>query len=251
MYRKLILNLFTVSLLLWAYSVTAQQSPQSVLFVGNSYFYYNNSLHNHVKALIEADQPAFAKKLDFKSATIGGAELQHHQIEWLIDNKKIGGNQPFEWVILAGNSADALEPQSSFRFEQTVKNYDQIIRAHGAKTALYMVHAYVAPHPKANPENIKKVELMYKSVANQVGAMLIPVGLAFEESYKRRPELKLHNSLDGSHPSIYGTYLAACVIYAKLYLRTPIGNSYNMSGQVTEEIKDFLQTVAWDIVQRN
>ena len=26
----------------------AEQSPERVLFVGNSYIYYNNSLHNHV-----------------------------------------------------------------------------------------------------------------------------------------------------------------------------------------------------------
>ena len=249
--KKILLGLIMVALSGWTWTAAhAQQTPQRILFVGNSYFYYNNSLHNHVKGLVDAAQPELGKKLDYKSATIGGAELQHHPIEWLIESQNIGVAQPFEWVILAGNSADALDVQSAQRFKQTVKRFDAIIRAHGARTALYMVHAYVAPNAKAHPNNIRQIAQMYGSVAREIGATVLPVGLAFEESYKRRPDLRLHSLQDGSHPSVYGTYLAACVVYAQIYQTSPIGNPYNMHGQVPSDIQSFLQQVAWDTVRQ-
>ena len=49
--------------------------PERVLFVGNSYYYYNNSLHNHVSNLVKAAEPALGERLQFKSSTIGGAAL--------------------------------------------------------------------------------------------------------------------------------------------------------------------------------
>lgn len=251
MIKKFHINLIIYIILGYVLTANAQQEPQRILFVGNSYFYYNNSLHNHVKALVEASQPELSKTLEYKSATIGGAELEHHQIEWLIQPQKIGVKKPFEWVILAGNSADALDANATIRFVETVKKFDHIIRSQGAKTALYMVHAYVAPHPKENPNNIRKVEKMYSNVSQEIGATLLPVGLAFEESYKRRPDLLLHSQQDGSHPSLYGTYLAACVVYSKIYNKTPVGNSYDIYSQVPKDVKEFLQRVAWDVVQNN
>jgi hypothetical protein len=50
-------------------------TPTRVLFVGNSYFYYNDSLHNHVRRMAMAADPGLERKLHYKSATIGGARL--------------------------------------------------------------------------------------------------------------------------------------------------------------------------------
>ena len=52
-------------------------NPERVLFVGNSYYYYNNSLHNHVSHLVKASDAALGARLQFKSSTIGGAALNH------------------------------------------------------------------------------------------------------------------------------------------------------------------------------
>ena len=35
-------------------------APAQVLFVGNSYFYYNDSLHNHVNRLVQAHDEGLA-----------------------------------------------------------------------------------------------------------------------------------------------------------------------------------------------
>src|SRR5690349_19776924 len=42
--------------------------PHSATFIGNSFFYYNNSLHNHVSLLMKSANPAY--KLRMTSVTI-------------------------------------------------------------------------------------------------------------------------------------------------------------------------------------
>ena len=46
-----------------------------ILFVGNSYLYYNDSLHNHVKRMVQEKFPKRKKLLSYKSSTIGGSRL--------------------------------------------------------------------------------------------------------------------------------------------------------------------------------
>lgn len=242
------LVLSALALSFWA--AAAPNFPQRVLFVGNSYFYYNNSLHNHVRGFVEAGPKNKDQKLSYKSATIGGATLDHQPIEWLTEPGRIGVKEAFEVVILAGNSADALSDGSRQNFADTVRRFDQVIKSHGGKTALYMTHAYVPPHKKVSADNITKIADMYTTVGRDIGADVIPVGLAFAEAYKRKPDLQLHSEYDGSHPNVAGSYLAAAVVYAKLYGVNPVGNAYDYHGQVPADVARFLQEVAWDVVTK-
>jgi hypothetical protein len=224
-------------------------NPQRVLFVGNSYFYYNNSLHNHVRRLVAAADPPLGQKLAYKSATIGGAILAHHDIEYLTRPGRIGVAQPFELVILQGASHEPLAEPQRARFRQTVIEFAKTIAARGGATALYMTHAYAAPHPQADARNLRLTEDLYVSTGNEIGALVIPVGLAFEEAYRRRPDIRLHHD-DGSHPSALGTYLAACTVFASVYGRSPVGNPYDDGGRIDRDTAAFLQRVADDTVKK-
>jgi len=229
-------------------------SPERVLFVGNSYYYYNNSLHNHVSSLVKSADAELGSRLQFKSATIGGAALNHHNLPHLIAPARIGVSQPFEWVVMQGGSGEPLSPRRREIFRQTASVNAALIRDQGGQVALYMTHAYVKPHRQFKPENIVATEAMYVDVGNEIGALVIPVGLAFEEAYRRFPDLKFHNR-DGTHPSLLGTYLAACTTYAALYGRSPVGNAYRAEGLIEEGLATQLQQVAQDVVtqffQRN
>ncbi len=224
--------------------------PQRILFVGNSYFYYNDSLHNHVLRIAIAADPASEKSLQYKSATISGAPLTHHNIQYLLEPGQLGIKQPFDVVILQGNSADALSDAGRASFREKVLEFNTEIKKRGAKSALYMTHAYVKPNKLANPDMIGKIEEMYVSVGNEAGVIVIPVGLAFEEAYRQRPDIKLQKVYDGSHPDLIGTYLAACVVYASLYGKSPVGNSYDYYGKVDKETAAFLQKVADETVRK-
>jgi hypothetical protein len=224
--------------------------PTHVLFVGNSYFYYGDSLHNHIQRLVTGADSSLQGKLNYKSATIGGAELAHHNIDHLTQPGRIGVKEPFQLVILQGASNEPLSPARRAKLRETIIEFDKIIRARGARTALYVPHVYVKPHKEAKPENIVQTMDLYVSVGNEIGALVIPVGLAFEEAYRRRPGMQLHKDFDGSHPELIGTYLAACVVYASVYGKSPVGNKYDYYGKIEPETAAFLQQVAADTVKK-
>ena len=260
-HRKSMLRtlLFAVILPLGHLSVAAAEpavkapqvdTPTHVLFVGNSYLYYGDSLHNHVRRMAIAGDPGLAKKMKYKSATISGAALAHHNIDHLTQPGRIGVKEPFQVVILQGGSFAPLSEKRRAQFREKVIEFNKIITERGGKTALYLTHAHVEPHKRANPENIRLTEDLYVSVGNEVGALVIPVGLAFEEAYRRRPDMKLHKEYDGSHPALAGTYLAACTVYASIYGQSPVGNSYDYFGKIDKETALFLQQVAEDTVKK-
>ena len=226
---------------------TANVSLERVLFVGNSYFYYNNSLHNHVKNLAESAYPVLASKLQYKSATIGGAALSHHNMDHLTTPGQLGVAQPFQWVVMQGGSGEPLSPRRRETFRQTAIANAEIIRSRGGRVALYMTPAYVKPHKQVSPQNMPATEAMYVAVGNEIAALVIPVGLAFEEAYRRFPEMQLHNK-DGTHPSLLGTYLAACTTWAALYGQSPVGNTYRADGAIDLPVALQLQQVAQDVV---
>lgn len=225
-------------------------TPTRVLFVGNSYLYYGDSLHNHVRRMAIAADPSLEKKMAYKSATIGGASLAHHNIDYLTEPGRIGVKEPFELVILQDGSAGPLSEKRRAEFREKVMEYSKIIAERGGKTALYLTHAYVKPHKRARPENIRLTADTYVSVGNEAGALVIPVGLAFEEAYRRKPDMKLHKDYDGSHPDLVGTYLAACTVYASIYGKSPVGNPYDYYGKIDRKTAAFLQQVAHDTVTK-
>lgn len=224
-----------------------KSNPERVLFVGNSYYYYNNSLHNHVSNLVKAADPALGAKLQFKSATIGGSALHQHNIAHLTEPGRIGVSQPFQWVVMQGGSGEPISVARREVFRKTAAAHAELVKARGGQVALYMTHVYVKPHKQQKATNIQATESLYVEVGNEIGALVIPVGLAFEEAYRRDPDLKLHHP-DGTHPSLLGTYLAACTTYAVLYAQTPVGNVYRAEGAIDEALATRLQQVAQDVV---
>jgi hypothetical protein len=224
-------------------------NPKQILFVGNSYFYYNNSLHNHVVRLAKAADPENAKSYNFRSATISGAYLKYHPLESYLKPGALGYDKPFDVVILQGHSASQTTPEKHEAFVNTVKDFDKLIKNSGAKTALYMTHAYSQKHKKYSPDMIEMNRTGYLDAGNQVGALVIPVGLAFQAAYEKKPGIELQQEYDGSHPTKLGTYLAACVVYASLYEQSPVGNTYHGMIPIDAETATFLQTIAWDTVK--
>jgi hypothetical protein len=219
--------------------VTHIDPPKRVLFIGNSFSYYNDSLHGHLRHLVFAADPGHEKDYVFRSSTISGAFLYQHS-----------GDLPYElqdkrWdvVILQGNSREPILRDASKveRFRQAARGFDGLIKASGAKTVFFMTWAY-----QGKPEMTGPLAQGYESIANDLDDLVVPVGLAFQRSLEERPALVLHFK-DHMHPSLAGTYLAACTFYAALYGKSPVGNSY--TADLDGDTARFLQGVAWDTVR--
>lgn len=223
-------------------------SPTHLLFVGNSYLYYGDSLHNHVRRMVIAAGLHKRKELKYKSATISGSALHDHNIDSYLEPGKLRVKKPFQVVILQGGSAVGWSKKRPPVFKKTTAEFAKKIAAAGGETALYMTHAYVKPHKRVDPGMTEKLAKIYVEAGNAAGAMVIPVGLAFAEAYSRKPDMRLHKDFDGSHPNLHGTYLAASVVFASLYGHSPVGNSYDYFGKISKADADFLQRVAQDVV---
>ena len=222
--------------------------PKSVLFVGNSYLYYNDSLHNHFKAMADEKYPGYEGSVNVKSSTIGGSRLKHHNLDHLLKPKAISSINKFELVVLQGGSGEGLSKKDRKAFAKIAKEHIKRIKANGSEAALYMIHAYVEPHQSFDPNLIRVIEKMYVTAGNKNQTLVIPVGLAFENAYEQQPDITLHH-LDGTHPALLGTYLAACTVFASVFNESPVGLNYDYNGLVNPSDKLFLQEIAESTVR--
>jgi hypothetical protein len=225
------------------------ETPQRVLFIGNSLVYYNGALQTHTHRIAAAATPPLNVREGFKSVHITSAFLHHYPIEFLVTPGNLGFKEPFQIVVLAGSIQEAMTEQARARYRQKVIEFDAIIKKHGARTVLLWLPAVVKPNPLADSDMFEKSQAMMLSVGNEVGALIIPVGLAYREAYRQRPGIKLQMGYDGSHPTVAGQYLAAGVVYASLYGKSPVGNPYDYFGALDQDTKSFIQKVADETVR--
>lgn len=228
--------------------------PVSALYIGNSFYYYNNSLHGHVGQLAAASTPAL--RMRGVSSTISGSGIDWHDVETLFRpnavsaysfdrNNNIVFNDPkqklFDVAIMMDCSQCPIHPQLKSVFTEYAKKHSDTVRKHKAKPIFFMSWAYAD-----KPEMTAELAEAYTVAGNANDAMVIPAGLAFARSISKKPDLNLY-APDKRHPSLPGTYLAACTVYAALFGQTPVGLKYYAG--LDEATATHLQTVAWETVQ--
>ena len=217
--------------------VTRIEPPKSVLFVGNSFTFYNNAIYTHLRKLLVVEDPSTRKEILLKSMTISGAKLSDHAggLQQMLNS------QPWDVIVLQGHSREAFEDEMAPEFESTARKFTKAIRAKGAEPVLFMTWAYV-DQPKMITAQAKAIGRL----GNSLNVMVVPVGLAFKHALKTIPGVILHDE-DQLHPSLAGTYLAAAVFYTSLYAKSPVKLDYDAG--LDEELARQLRQVAWDTVQ--
>jgi len=228
--------------------------PASILYVGNSFFYYNNSLHNHVSR-IASSAPAPAR-LRSVSVTISGSGFDWHDVDTQFRPNAVGGysfdasnnivfNDPkrklFDAAIMMDCSQCPIHPQLGKVFVEYAKKHSDTVRKHGAQPVFFMSWAYAD-----KPEMTRELAEAYTQAGNDNGVFVIPVGLAFARSIAARPGVDLY-APDKRHPSLAGTYLAAAAVYASLFKKSPVGAKYN--ADLDNATAAHLQHVAWETVR--
>lgn len=224
-------------------------APKRVLFIANSLVYYSGGLQTHVHRLDSADKNPLNLKDGYKSVHITGANLANYPIEFLTTPGNLGPKEPYELFVLGGNSQDAATDEGRARYRQKVIEFDKAIKSRGGRTALLWLPAFAPGSPQGASDLGKKTGDMMLAVGNEVEALVIPLAPAFKEAYRRRPDLKLQVGYDANHPTLTGQYLSACVVYASVYGRSPVGNPYDYFGALDAETRLFVQTVAEETVK--
>jgi hypothetical protein len=230
----------------------AGEPPRAVLWVGNSFFYYNDSMHGHLRELTRGMEPRVA--LRGTSVTISGSGLDWHDVASYLRGgigrySFVGDNQivfdepgrQFDTVLMMDCSQCPIHPQLEGTFRETVKKDSAVVVQYGARPALFMSWAY-----QDRPEMTAQLAEAYTRAGNANDALVVPAGLAFARALAARPGLQLYQP-DKRHPSLAGTYLAACTVYASLFGRSPSRSSY--TAGLPAELAAFLQATAWEATQ--
>jgi hypothetical protein len=156
----------------------------------------------------------------------------------------------WDFIVLQEQSRiPAIAAQRNERMVPAARLLDEKAAESGADTVLFLTWAGRDGLPVAGFKDYvamqSAIEAGYLEVAGEIGAMVAPVGAAWQRALDEHPELELWQR-DGSHPSPEGTYLAACVFYATLLGESPEGAGY-LAG-LPEETAQFLQAAAAETV---
>lgn len=178
--------------------------PIRMLFIGNSY-----TSRNNLPKLLEriAKGAAVRRTIETRAVVAGGASLRRH---W---------NAGEALTLLRGSAWNhvVLQEQSTLpiknpaRFKESVRLFDREIRQSGARTVLYLTWAR-----ENAPDSQDVLTRAVLEIANELGALVAPVGPAWQRAQATDPGIRLYEK-DGSHPTPAGSYLAAEVFYATLF----------------------------------
>jgi hypothetical protein len=105
-----------------------------------------------------------------------------------------------------------------------------MVRGAGATPLFFLTWAHRDGLPETGPQGDyagmqKAVDDAYLTIAGEEDAAVAPVGYAWWTLLHDESGARLWQA-DGTHPSVEGTYLAACVFYAAIFREDPSGLGY-------------------------
>ena len=232
----------------------AEDAAQSFMWVGNSFFYYNNGMPAFVQRLLAGGPPQEFRPYRATMITMGGSGLDWHDLEsyfrpgavgrysFDVDNNIVFNTEAklYDVTILMDCSQCPIHPTLGKIFPDIIKTDARIARAHGAEPVLFMSWAYAD-----KPEMTAELAAAYTIAGNANNALVIPAGLAFARVRTEHPDIGLYQP-DNRHPTLAGTYLAAATSLVTLYHRPIEENSYT-AGLDTETAR-VLRRAAWETV---
>ena len=200
----------TIGLLLITIVSSAQKKDTlNVLFVGNSYTYYNNLSH-----IVSLMSDSTDTKLITKKSTRGGAWLhQHWNEERGLRTKTLIQNGNFDTIVFQEYSMGPISEPDSLR--KYGKLFADLARSVGAKPYLFLVWAR-----EKVPQYQSELNAPIEVVAKENGMTIIPVGKGWELARGYRPSAPLFND-DGTHPAPLGTFLSAAVVVGTMTGQLP------------------------------
>lgn len=241
-----------VALFLYAIAVSAQDGP-SVLFIGNSYTEVNN-----LPQMVFSIANSMGDNMTYSSNTPGGCTFSQHCTNQSMQLICQGG---WDVVVLQEQSQYPSFPQSQVEAEvfPYAERLVDSIYAHNpcAEPMFYMTwgrrdgdqnNAPYFPVLGTYEGMDSMLCLRYTYMAEANDASLCPVGRVWRYLHDNNREINLYAS-DGSHPSVAGTYAAACAFYTLIFHRDPSYIDFTPTSLDTSEastIRGAVRMVVYD-----
>lgn len=191
----------------------------SILFIGNSYTYYNE-MPEAIFAGIAEDA---GYKFTVKSLTKGGWDLLRSgsaddELGALVDAELKATK--YDYVVLQEQSTNPAIDRGKF-YDGARSVYEKV-KENGATPVLYSTwgrkegHHVLEDNGLTNETMTWKIAAAYEALASELAVDVAHVGLAFYDVYTEGAKgLDIYGE-DLTHPSYKGSYLAALTIFAKI-----------------------------------
>ena len=233
-------------------STTPNRGRLSVLFIGNSYTYYNNM----PTLIFDKIARAAGFEPNVVSVTCGNYSLEQHadpmntygmQVASYLLPKNIN---VFDFVVMQEQSQ---RPSYNNRapFYDAVRTISSKAQAVNAKPVLYSTWGR-----RSDSKDLKSMGLTnesmtwrlaagYSAIGEELNIPVGHVGLAFYEVYTGNSGIELYDD-DATHPSYAGSYLAAMTLFAKMTGIDP--TTVDFVGELTEADAAVLKQAAKNAV---
>jgi hypothetical protein len=203
----------------------APAEPLRVLFVGNS-LTATNDLPSEVASLAKST----GRAIETGSVVADGFSLEDHWNSSDAPKEVLTG----DWDVVVLQQGPSALPESQAHLKLWAQRFTALARRGGTRAGLLTVW----------PESYRRSALgaviaSYRNAAKASGAELYPAGDAWRRAWACDLSLALYGS-DGFHPSRLGTYLAALVVYGRLFkspLLTPALQPEGVSARTARTLQ--------------
>ena len=217
-----------------------------VLFIGNSYTYVND-----LPLMFKNLSSSLGKNVYTDMSAPGGYSFGQHLSNTETLNKISRGG--WNYVVLQEQSQ--MPVIEYYRYSSTypsARKLDSIIKSYNCNTMFFMtwgrryggiqcINTYCSPDFVNFSHMQDSLSSSYNMIANELNDAVCPVGNGFRLSVQTDSSVVLWDA-DYSHPSLEGSYLAACLFYRKVFNSSPVGSLYTAGLPASTAL--YLQTIA-------
>lgn len=234
------------------FTIFAQDSKKA-LFLGNSYTSYNN-----LPLMVSKMAMSVGDEFIYSSNTPGGYTMMAHSTDSASLNL-INAND-WDYVVLQAQSREtSLEQEQMerelFPFVELLCN-EVRESCDSSQLIFYMTWGREdgdIPNCNARPwvctyEGMDDlIQKVYFELARRNKAEISPVGAVWRSLRVNHPSIKLYTK-DGSHPSLAGSYAAACTFYTMIYKKDPTAINWysNLPEADVEIIKATVKSIVFN-----
>lgn len=230
----------------------AQEETKKVLFIGNSY-----TAVNDLPNMVQQVAASVGDRIDYQSNTPGGCTFQQH-----CGNQSMTLIRQGNWDVVVLQEQSQLPSFPQGQVEQECFPYaEQLINAvyeanPNGEAMLYMTWG----RENGDRDNAQDFPVLgtyegmdsmlyerYMYMARTYDASVCPVGRVWRYLRTNHQDIHLYDG-DGSHPSVAGTYAAACAFYTMIFHRSPLQITYfpQIEERQARVIREAVQTVVFD-----
>ena len=224
-----------------------------ILFVGNSY-----TAANSLPTMVAAIASSANQSLACTQQTLGGATFYQHSQSNATYTKL--ASQNWDYVVLQAQSQEPSFPYSQFSWQTLPYAIELVDSIRSIAPCAQPVFFRTWGRENGDQANCaafpplctyagmdSMLHRHYSLMADTTDAYLSPVGAVWKHIRDTDSTINLYTS-DGSHPSLAGTYAAACTFFTMITRMDPntITDDQNLSPSTAAAIRQAAKDIAYD-----